>query len=1318
MIVVYHWEGGSLPVWSQSPPQEIEKRLHNKGRGPGSWLWWILCILLVGVGLTLALVAEANSFIGLYGGTPLIHFGAVDPARPPVVVTGGTQLLVTSPDEPWTLTIEAKGDLVNTTQPERSIPASRLAWAVNNGGPPQWTSFQANTPQIVQGPADPTDEIGTIVRLDYRFSPSWEDPPLAGQYTTDICFTLSPDLDPRQSWVFPTPYWPDGKRVLTIGYWLPGMGPQEVEVTITDTQGEVVREVQTIQLGDQWHEVFWDGIVQTGHFAPPGCYSYRVMVESQTEPIAAGIIEIANGQYTGQGVLQGHVTRGDTGQRLRGAQVTLYTGERRQIASCSTQGDGTYRLDFLPAGEYYLEVSMPGYVATNTELFYLDGHEVRGINICLLPNRALDVDLRLSSKMAVVGDLVSATLRITNSGTRDLLGVVSDIKLPPGLMYVRGLLEQGQGCICAKAEEQEPGSRIMCETGPLTEGQWVQADVWLLVGLDAPYGGARVEAQAIGYGKQEAVETQVVSQILEVTPGPFMATSPRSLVDSHLVLSLSSDVFMEVRVEPDVIAAKTGFFPQDTRLGKRIERNPLLPIAEPLTLTSGWLESHGLRFRLEGSKWAMEAGQWRHVLPQITLPVQEIPVAGLQAAHRVGSVTLQGFYGAPLAWPVSSLYPADNTSGPFLLPKLLPLHHSVNVDIVSWDSIRGVWQKEAPVLSRVDYGKGAITLGRAVSTHNSQGQAQYILVTYLGGPTAKSLRWKEAGLAMDNPNWCLAADYLETGWGDELKLASLRGRVSGSGLTLQGTLQTVLADGLFPWFGSTEGLPQDAGSMPSCQSTWMSRSTWRLVAAVEVYPGLRLGGGWRHEGENYGGFSGIIGQAANRGAATDNQILDRLTLHLDQQLMKTASKGRQGIGPVSSTYRKSSVQAFGLELDLAEGWMTSFSVRKETISARTSLQPDGLLHGWEQRLGFQALGLPHWSFGYGRQNSNSGNSHYGLLEVEGKLQDLDWGAKLVLRQNLNNELTAESGSPVQAVAEVTARYGKGSLKPHIHGRQGVLLANGDARLKAGFEEWAVGIDSEVNDDLKLSVVHTHGRSLEGQGVALDWFGQGIVSQATPGSEALSLIAHYSPLDSWSLKGSGEWISTQKGRPVNPRWQGSLDLEGSLDGVDVGFGWARTPRQGSGHGRQWVDRLSFSIEQNSSAGVWQERSLHLSTSLVGGKAASWEIKGEGQLQMGNLWELWAQATAKMVKQESLGRLLTNQGIIRLSRHMKPELASFMQIGGWQQLSKAELGYSLGLSYELIPGLSLTVGYTWPLCQMGGETGLLSVKPGPFLQLFAH
>ncbi|NMB46871.1 MAG: hypothetical protein GX998_10755 [Firmicutes bacterium] len=1274
-----------------------------------------LCILLIGgASLILVPVVKADSFIGIYNGTPLIHFGLVDPARPPVVITGGTQMLVVAPQDPWALTIEAKGDLVNIEQPQIQIPASRLAWAVNDGNQPRWTPLQANTPQTVLDASIPTEDAGEIVRIDYRFCPSWADPPLPQQYATELCFTLSPDLDPKQSWVYPTPFWPDGTEVLTIGYWLPGIGLQQVEVTITDAEGGLVRKMRTNQLGGQWYEVFWDGLTGAGEIILPGIYYYEVIVLSREERIAAGIIEVANSPRSGQGTLCGRVTGADTGEGLVGAQVALYTRERRHTANRPTGGDGTYRLTLLPAGEYYLEASMPGYVAATTDIFYLDGHEECQLDLQLFPNRALDIDLQLSSRTVSMGDLLMAAVQITNSGTRDLEEVIGEMTVPAGFAYVGSQGETGR--IYTRQAGSDSGGRIAWEVGPLGEGASAQAELWFLVGLDAAGRDSHIRARAIGHGAWGTVETEAVSKMVEVTAGPFIATSPRNLVDSHFVVPIGSDVSIEVEIEPHPAVAEPSIPFQDMQLERHIDRNPLVPVAEPLMLAGDWLHSHRLRFRLEGSEWAVEGGSWEHDSPQQQLSVGKFPIAGLQGATRFGPLVVRGFYGIPRMWPVFSLYPADNTSGPFALPKPLPLHGSVKAEIVSWDPIRGVWREEPSVLFRVDYAQGALTLGRAVGAHNSRGERQYILITYVGGTDTKGLGWKEAAVSMTHPGWGVVVNYLETGVNGQIRLMGMRGQITNDRWRLHGSLQTAVGDKASPWFDVTAAL------RPDCQTTdasaLSSRSAGKLVVALEIHPGMRLGGGWGHEGVMHSGSWGITSEDIRTARA--DQPLDKLAFKIREQLTGMSPRTRQGVGPLAVVGKQSQTRAIAAEVDLVGGWMASFMARKEELSRQgnemESKQGDSIQR-WEQRLNYQAVGLPHWSLGYGQQvahySADENKSHYGLLEVEGELPNLEWGAQLALTQNLTGEVMNKAGQPIKAVAGFSARYGKGKLRPYVNGRQGSSPVLAGNRTPSSFEEWTVGIESDVTENLEVSVAHSNKRASDG---TIRVAGSREQSYTTSRSETLSLAARYAFLEKWSVRGSGEWVTNSGGGWDKPQWRGSIELEGKLDGgILLELGWARSQRLGALRAGQWVDQLQLDVQQLPYR-AGSEAKLVVGTSLVEGNLEGWEVISETVLELNNLWEAWARATVKAVNNNLTGTLITQQGIIRLSRRLSPRLAGFVQIGGWQQIDKAELGYSLGLSYQIVPGLNWITGYTWPINH--GHPGFLSVKPGVFVQLFAH
>ena len=1280
---------------------------------------WFNLLVLIALALSPVAKVRANSFIGVYDGNPLIHFGDADPARPPVVVTGGTQLLILAPQDSWTLAIEAKGDLATTKEPKVTIPASRLAWAIYDSHPPRWTPLEACRPQIVLSQADPTGEGGRAVRIDYRFSPSWEDPPIAGGYSTDLCFTLSPDLDPMQSWVYPTPFFLDGMEVLTIGYWLPGSGPWQVEVVITDTRGEVVRKIRATQLGGQWQQAIWDGFTPDGDLIPPGTYHYQVMLLSTQEPIAAGIIEVAGIKYAGQSTIRGQVSGGDTGKGLAGAQVVLYTRERRQVATCQTRGDGTYQLAFLPAGEYYLEASLPGYVSVSSDTFVLDGYEERDIDLTLLPNRALDIDLRLDSKTVAVGDLLKATLRVTNSGTRDLLEVICEVELPAGFTLMEGTESKGQ--VHAKSKGGDPGNRVLWEVGPLREGESVEAAIWLLVGLDTPADGALIKAQATGYGSLQKVETQMVAKQVEVAPGPFMATTPRTLVDGHLILPLGPDVLMEVRMEPDKAIAGPGLPFEVTKPEKYIDRSPLVSIADPMPLVLGSSLPHKLRLRLEGSNWAMEGGSWKHSLPQ---PLQEVSLIGIQGARRLGALILRGFYGTPQAWPSFCLYPANNTSGPFELPSPFPIADSVNVQILSYDPVRGVWHEEPPVLFRVDHVKGAVTLGRAIGAYNPRGQRQYVLVTYSEGPSAKNMAWTEVEAVLEQPGWEVAASYLQAGTRGELRLAGLRSQIVGQGLHLKGSVQTTLASKLSTGLDLDAVLPPVDNVKPSRVYTLRDKSAWQLLAALEMHPGLRVGGGLSQEGSVYTGFWGLTTKGAKKDAAQGKKGLGRLVQNLEEQLTLALPGAKRGQDSLTIPDKRWEAKALGLEFDLASGWTTSLVMHKEELvesKPGTAKPTTGKgTSGWVQRLHFEAAGLPRWSLGYGQLVTNhlshKGKHHYGFVEVQGKVQAVEWDAKLSLIEENSKDMTSKGKSPIQVVAEVGAAFEKGTMRPHINVRQGASVVDDSRQSLGGFEEWVIGIDSRLTDKLEVSLAHLSKKELESN--ASNLRKEANTKQASSGKETVSLVARYVLWEDWILRGQGEWL-TSTGDRGGPYWQGGIELEANLDrDMALDLGWRRSQRSDSAGVRQWVDAFRLDVNQRRPGNTCYEKRLHLGTSLWEGKLHGLEMAGEALLKPDELWEIWGYGATKMAKAHGIGNIFTHQGILRLARRLKSRLAGFVQIGGWQQPQRSELGYSLGLSCELAQGLHLAAGYTWPIHQSESEGGLLSVKPGVFIQLFAY
>lgn len=1284
--------------------------------------------------LMLSALALASPLIGLYGGKPFIHFGYVDPGGPPVVVTGGTQFLVFSPQNTWFLSVQAEGDLVNSEDPRAHIPVSRLSWAIHDGSPPTWTPFAPGVQQVVHGPADPTGGEGETIQLDYRFTPSWDDPPLSGQYATDIHFTVSPNLDLFQSWVYPTPFRPDGMELLTIGYWLPGSGPKQLEVVITDSLGEEIARLRTNQLGGDWQHVEWNGRTFHGDFVPPGIYHYQVLLLPQREPIAAGMIQIAYGHALGNSTLKGEISAKDTQSPLEGAQVVLYTRERRQVAAVRTGADGMYQIGSLPVGKYYLEASSPGYVSTQSEVFQLDGYEDFRVDLALLPNRTLDLDLQLQPSAAAVGDLVQAVLYVTNSGTRDLLGSVVELALPHGLSYVAGKKDAGR----LESSNDEAGNLVIrWETGFLARGKTRQAEIWLLVGLDVPYGGTKLSAQATGYAKGAASVTPRVERKLHVESGPFLATTPQHVVDCHLILPFGEKGTMEVHIQPDKAILGPGLPFAKRDVDKRRQRSSLVSVAEPLPLDTGVIAPHRLRIRLEKDDWAVEGGKWHHNIDFSPFPQETVAFQGVQIGSRLDQIaTLRIFYGLPLAWPHVALYPADNTSGPFELPKAPSLAGRVDVAILSWDPVKNAWQEEAPVLFRVDHGQGTVTLGRAVSTYNAQGRQQYVLVAYTQNEMGFDVAWKEAGLSFAGDDWHLYAGYLETDLLGKHKMATVLGKARGPEFRLQGSLRTVLGyrdKVLNPIDTTASDAEKTDAYFPALSKSrdshidWDRGLAWQLTAALEARPGLWLAGGWEGAGRGFvdlWGVTALQDWEAAKIPSEGKEELDGMVLRVREVLGQQSRIHRGADGFLSPSDRRRAA-AIGAELELKGGWaLGSLASRTKIMPAqgdKAQMGPMETIQGWEQRLIYRGIGLPRWSLGYGQRMADKQSSvqktHYALMEVDGYLADLEWGARLEISQEIGQSGKQDSlpwSNPLVATGELKAAYEHGRVRPYLHGRQGVFHPGLGEKSSPGQEEWTIGVEGELSEAFSLRLAHTRRRDAYGPANRGD---QGLGDlERSQNRDTLSIGAQYMMGEKGRLEGTYEWPTGPKASSNQVAWRGSLELERELSpNAFLRLGWVRWQDTLISPVREPWDRINLELALGDASQMLSTTKLNLAAHLGKGQILGWELAGEGKWEFARVWEIWVHAAQKQVVNGEIGSFTTQQGILRFSRALSDRFAAFTQVGGWRQTGRNERGYSLGLSYRMAPGVALAVGHTWSNQRHRTKEGFLSVKPGIFLQI---
>lgn len=1302
----------------------------------GMPLVWLTLLGLVVALVTKLPVANASTWIGLQGGQPFIHLGYVDPALPPVVVTGGSQLLVVSTEESWSLTMEALGDLVNLVEPDATIPISRLAWALHDDEPPSWAPFEAREPIVIFASEAPTSAMGQSVQIDYRFSPSFDDAPLPSQYATDLRFTLSSNLELLQSWVYPTPFRADGLDLLTIGFWLPGVGVQQLELIITDSDGVTVRRSRINLLGGEWRNVAWDGILQSGEFASPGIYHYQIVKLPQREPIAVGIIQVAHDDDPpGTSSIQGKITKADVGLPALNAQVCLYTRERRLMATACTETYGMYQFKDLPAGEYYIEASLPGYVTAQTGMLSLHHNAAEEVDLALLPNRALDFDLQLASTSVAVGDVLEADVWVTNSGTRDLLDTVVTLTNPPGFTY--GGSDVGTGMLEVVEAGISP-CEIHWTTGFLKQGESRHAKIWYVVGPDVPMGNAIIRGQASGFATFEKVVTPTISREVKVTKGPFIATSPPSQADCHVVLPLGDTGFFEVLLEPGAGLDNYSLPFQEPVVPKYIERNPLVSVSRPYELQTGPLTGHALRMRLDGSSQVAEGGMWRHTLNGWGFAGNEISIVGVKAATKLddGSV-LRSFYGMPQSWPIYSLHPADNTSGPFALPSAPMPWGRIDVKIISWDATSKTWQEEGQVLFRIDHTTGALTLGRAVGAFNPMGQRQYILVIYEGHKRGSKLAWKEIGWAKYGPSWGLAAGYLEAGDRGHIKLATLSGSLREDRFRLEANLRTLLGAkprfGLKPWGIWPSGmwvddLDGDANrEQVRCDEMHKQtgagqrhgRTAWQIIGALEPHPQIRIGGGWSMDSAKLGDFGSLTTPYKGRQDITRSQNplgyeggggegLDDLLLSLEVELLKV----QRGMGPkvlsMPLARGKQWSRVLGGEVDLGDRWRGSLRTSKSSLVVPRDAPPfeveRDIAKGWEQKFTYTGRDLPSWSLGYGQKETGfngtteKDKSHYGFLSVGGYMERLDWGAKLTLSQS-RIPYSSSDAHPIEVTAKFRAQYEAGKLSPYVQGSHQIAKDPTGAHQGQSQEDWMMGVEGRVSDQLRIDVAHIQKQD------------------GKSSKEQLALQAAYEFGPGWSLLGTCQW-PIGKAKDESHPWQGNVRLRGEIGLKSVlDVGWGRTPRQGAITDTT-MDEVSIGVKTQKEQGALPYSVIRLDSTLHEGTWIAWELQGEGAWRLGGSWEAWAYGAHKQVTHNKIGKVATRQGVVRLSRRLTEKVAGFGQLGAWQQLGRGEVGYSLGMSYGLSPNMAIAAGYTWADEQRAQDTGFLSVRPGVFVQVFAR
>lgn len=1222
----------------------------------------VLCSFLASVP-----VAEASTFIGLDNGKPLVHFGTLDPALPPVVVSNAAQLRVVSPTSSWTLSIEAMEDLIDSLQPGRVIPASRLAWAVHTDSAPQWTPLQAGSSQTVLADQPPTGGEGRLVGLDLRLSPSWEDPPSAGTYETDLRYTLSPGVDLNYSWVSPTPFCPDGTAVATIGYWLPGSDLQDVEVKITTVTGEGVRVLAKTQVAGKWETINWDGRNTSGEIVPPGTYNYEVVVLSASTTIAAGSIEVVAERYGGSGVITGRVTDVNSGEPLSGVNVVLYTTKRQRVAGITTSVTGSYRLAYLPADDYYLEVSLPGYITVTTDVFHLDPGQERRMDIELMHNHALFLQLAVFPEMVTVGDILLLTLKISNTGTRNLLTTMLTVQVPPGLHYLGGTVPAGELHFLAR---DSSFSQLIWETGSLGLRESLRVELRFVVGPDCPLTKNDFVASAVGYSEDVRVEAPPVRHPVRWENGPFVPSTPQDLLDIDLVTPVGDQTVVRVFARAEE-AEKGPGVPFSSRTGQSLSvPSRVLPVSEPLVVSGGGNVSHKVRLRAEGSMWAAEIGRWEgRLLPQPG-GTDDFSVTGIQGAIGNGFWRLRGLYGIPDGDRVTRVFPANNTAGPFCLSEHPVKPGSATVVIASRRPDTGKWQEEKPVLCNLDYRSGILFLAQPVAARGPGGEERFIMVSYTTLVEAKTSRWVELALELSDSlgRAGMVAHYWQSNRaGCQTGILGIQARGScGKGLRLEGSIQSVVRavrpDLVNPPAAGTDADPKKPTSSPvaALSGSFMTgRIRWQLGAALQLRPDLKVGGGYLWRGEEFPGQQYMTmspGLGSCQVAETDEldsflfQLEDKLT---DPSLIPWDSRS----DPDPNRGRVRQAFVLGTELSISPAWQLEVLGGKEQYGGEEVLLSLGermVFAGqreancwWETGLEYQATGLPHWWLGYGRRrhkrtyaedrSAEVENEHYGILTVEGRQDRFVWKTQMRLGQSwLSISDVKKDNNPVWIETEFQASYNlEEGIRPYVGIRHHlpVTIPKNAVWESSRSYELEVGMDGQLNERLQL-------------GISQKWDGAVADSVCKQGNGQRNdyadtrVSARYQLTDQWALRGSmhrkqARVDVAESQSPPPGRWEAGVGLEGRLfPGLSLFGEYERTLAVDANEREEPVnetagpvDRLAIVLKYGEEQRGNRYLELAFRQHRAGKSLSSVEFEATANTPLGRLWEIWTHAAAK-------------------------------------------------------------------------------------------
>ena len=268
------------------------------------------------------------------------------------------------------------------------------------------------------------------------------------------------------------------------------------------------------------------------------------VIATYTDPLDVSPVVTAIAYIDPFGVVFNSVT----GQPVAGAVVTLMDASTDTPASLpfdpnpapATDADGSYEFPLVPAGSYYLSLSLPaGYtypsVVTDGELppGFTTGTGSRGETFTLvLGMEPLNLDIPvdpLPGELAVsknvnrssvsIGDMVRYTITVNNQGDTKVTDINVYDTMPHGIGYVKGTSSLGGTSFDDPAAQ--PGRTLVWTIPEIEAGATVELEYTAVIGVDSHKGDGKNYVYASGTSvTQEVVSNRTYAQV-RISEGIF-----------------------------------------------------------------------------------------------------------------------------------------------------------------------------------------------------------------------------------------------------------------------------------------------------------------------------------------------------------------------------------------------------------------------------------------------------------------------------------------------------------------------------------------------------------------------------------------------------------------------------------------------------------------------------------------------------------------------------------------------------------------------------------------------------------------------------